>query len=182
MRYAFRTELAAPNEARAAFIERTSGWLADRLADRGAWTGWVACADPEPVAADSQPEAVRSEPDDGEPVGLVLVQLVEKVPNPVPEPELLGYLSSLYVRPHWRGRGTGDMLLATALQFCRRSGVESVVLWPSPRSVPLYQRHGFSHRGDVMELRWASESSPELRQAAEPLSPRPGDPLDSLYR
>jgi GNAT superfamily N-acetyltransferase len=162
MRYAFRTELAAPNEARARFLERTASWLADRL-DRGAWTGWIACAETEPV-------------------GLVLVQMVEKVPNPVPEPELLGYLSSLYVRPPWRGQGTGDMLLATALQFCRGNGVESVVLWPSPRSIPLYQRHGFSHRGDVMELRWASESSPELRPAAGALSPRPGDPLDNLYR
>jgi GNAT superfamily N-acetyltransferase len=164
LRYAFRSELATPNEARAPFIERTTSWLADRL-ERDGWTAWIAFADAE-----------------ADPVGLVLVQLVEKVPNPVPEPEHLGYVSSLYVRPRWRGQATGSRLLATALEFCRRSGVESVVLWPSPLSIPLYQRHGFCHRGDVMELRWASESSRELCQAAERLSPIPGNPLDSLCR
>ena len=148
MRYAFRSEMAAPAEPAAAFIERATRWLADRL-ERGAWTAWVAAAGEQPV-------------------GLVLVQMVEKVPNPVREPESLGYVSSLYVRPPWRGQGTGGRLLATALEFCRLGGVDTVVLWPSPRSIPLYARHGFRSRGEVMELR---ESSPELRPEARPLSP-----------
>jgi GNAT superfamily N-acetyltransferase len=187
MRYAFRSERAVPAEDREPFLERTTGWLADRLR-RGSWTGWVACAGPRPV-------------------GLVLVQLVEKVPNPVPEPERLGYLSSLYVRPPWRGQGTGGLLLATALEFCRNSGVEAVVLWPSPQSIPLYRRHGFRDRDAVMELRcWAGptaphragptaphragptaphragQSSPELRPLAETEPAPPAIPLDSLCR
>jgi GNAT superfamily N-acetyltransferase len=154
MRYAFRSEMAVPTEPETQFLERATRWLANRLG-RGAWTGWIACAP-------------------GEPVGLVLVQLVEKVPNPVREAENMGYVSSLYVRPRWRGRGIGGRLLATALDFCRRSGVDNVVLWPSPRSVPLYQRHGFRSVGEVMELRWASDqasqNSPGRRPAAQPLS------------
>jgi GNAT superfamily N-acetyltransferase len=149
MRYAFRTELAAPAESEQQFVERATAWLADRL-ELGSWTGWLAL--------------------EQEPVGLVLAHLVEKVPNPVVEPESLGYISSLYVRPRCRGRGVGDALLRTAVGFCREHGVDTVVLWPSPRSVPLYARHGFRHRGDVMELRWAAESSPELRLAAGPVS------------
>jgi len=133
LRYAFRTELEPPAEPRQQFVERTTAWLEDRL-EAGSWTGWVAH-------------------DQNEPAGLVLVHLVEKVPNPVVEPESLGYVSSLYVRPCLRGRGVGDALLRTALDFCRGAGVESVVLWPSPRSIPLYQRHGFRRQGDVMELR-----------------------------
>jgi GNAT superfamily N-acetyltransferase len=159
MRYAFRSELAEPTEPETHFLERATRWLADRLGG-GVWTAWIAGAD-------------------GEPVGLVLVQLVEKVPNPVPEAEHLGYVSSLYVRPRWRGRGIGGRLLTTALEFCRRSGVDNVVLWPSPRSIPLYQRHGFRSVGEVMELRWASghasENSPGLRPAAQPLSSRPAE-------
>jgi GNAT superfamily N-acetyltransferase len=143
MRYDFRTELAAPAESRPEFVERATAWLAHRL-ELGSWTGWLAL----------EPE---------QPVGLVLVHLVEKVPNPVVEPESLGYVSSLYVRPERRGRGVGDALLRTAVDFCRDHGVDTVVLWPSPRSVPLYQRHGFRHQGDVMELRWAVLSPPELR-------------------
>ncbi len=150
MRYAFRTELAGPAEPEREFVERATAWLADRL-ELGSWTGWLALEREEPV-------------------GLVLVHLVEKVPNPVVEPESLGYVSSLYVRPGSRGRGVGDALLRTAVGFCRDHGVDTVVLWPSPRSVPLYARHGFRRHGEVMELHWAAESSPELRLAAGPVS------------
>jgi GNAT superfamily N-acetyltransferase len=160
MRYAFRTELAAPAESEQQFVERATAWLADRL-ELGSWTGWLAL---------EHGELEGEEPEGEEPVGLVLAHLVEKVPNPVVEPESLGYISSLYVRPPCRGRGVGDALLRTAVGFCRDHGVDTVVLWPSPRSVPLYARHGFRHRGDVMELRWAAESSPELRLAAGPVS------------
>ena len=157
MRYAFRTELAAPAESEQEFVERATAWLADRL-ELGTWTGWLALDQ-------EQPEVEREQP-----VGLVLAHLVEKVPNPVVEPESLGYISSLYVRPHCRGRGVGDALLRTAVDFCRGHDVDAVVLWPSPRSVPLYARHGFRRQGHVMELRWAAESSPELRLAAGSVS------------
>ncbi len=133
LRYAFRTELEAPAESRPQFVERTTAWLTERL-EAGSWTGWLAL-------------------EQDQPVGLVLVHLVEKVPNPVVEPESLGYISSLYVRPRCRGRKIGDALLRIAVDFCHDHGVDTVVLWPSPRSVPLYERHGFSHQGEVMELR-----------------------------
>jgi GNAT superfamily N-acetyltransferase len=150
MRYDFRTELAPPAEPERQFLDRATAWFADRLA-HGGWTGWIA-------------------EEQEQPVGLVLVQLVGKVPNPVVEPEALGYVSSLYVRPQWRGRGIGDRLLRAAVGFCRDYGVESVVLWPSPRSVPLYERHGFRHQAEVMELRVAVQSSTGLRPAAKPPS------------
>jgi ribosomal protein S18 acetylase RimI-like enzyme len=153
LRYAFRTELAAPAEPEQEFVERASSWLADRLGET-AWTGWLAC-------------------EEAEPVGLVLVQLVEKVPNPVVEPESLGYITSLYVRPRCRGRGIGEALLRTALAYCRNGGVDTVVLWPSARSVPLYLRHGFRSQGEVMELRWPASRSPGLRQSARALSRPP---------
>ena len=150
MRYAFRTELAAPAESEEQYVDRATAWLADRL-ELGSWTGWLAL-------------------EQGEPVGLVLVHLVEKVPNPVVEPETLGYVSSLYVRPGCRDRGIGDVLLRTAVDFCRDHGVDTVVLWPSPRSVPLYARHGFRRPGDVMELHWATRSAHHVSPAAEPVS------------
>jgi GNAT superfamily N-acetyltransferase len=135
LRYAFRAEMAAPEEPEETFLERVTAWLTDRL-EAGTWTAWAASASVQPV-------------------GLVLAHLVEKVPNPVAEPERLGYVSSLFVRPGWRGHGTGSRLLAAALDFCRRGGAETVVLWPSPRSVPLYRRHGFRTVGEVTELRLA---------------------------
>jgi hypothetical protein len=69
-------------------------------------------------------------------VGQVWLNTVHKIPNPVAELETHGYISNLYVKPSERG-GVGTR----------------VVLWPSPRSVTLYLRHGFSHGGEVMELK-----------------------------
>jgi GNAT superfamily N-acetyltransferase len=137
MRYTFRTELAAPVESEQEFVERATAWLAYRL-ERGSWTGWLALEQEQLV-------------------GLVLVHLLEKVPNPVVESESIGYVSSLYVRPDHRDRGIGDVLLRTAVDFCRDHDVECVVLWPSPRSVPLYERHGFRRQAAVMELRWTAK-------------------------
>jgi len=134
MRYTFRTELGAPVETKEEFVGRATAWLTQRL-ELGSWTGWL---------------AVEQE----QPVGLVLAHLLEKVPNPVVEAESIGYVSSLYVQPDRRNRGIGDVLLRTAVDFCRDHDVESVVLWPSPRSIPLYERHGFRRQGTVMELHW----------------------------
>jgi GNAT superfamily N-acetyltransferase len=145
MRWAFRTELGTPVESEQQFVARATAWLAHRL-EVGSWTGWL---------------ALEQAHEQEEPVGLVLVHLLEKVPNPVVEPESIGYVSSLYVRPGRRDRGIGDVLLRTAVDFCRDQGVDTVVLWPSPRSVPLYARHGFRRQGDVMELHWGPE--PEAR-------------------
>jgi len=149
MRWAFRTELGTPVESERQFVERATTWLADRL-ELGSWTGWLA------VEREDEQEHEQEEP-----VGLVLAHLLEKVPNPVVEPESIGYVSSLYVRPGCRDGGIGDVLLRTAVDFCRDHGADTVVLWPSPRSFPLYARHGFRRRGEVMELHWAAE--PETR-------------------
>ena len=47
----------------------------------------------------------------------------------------------------------GTRLLEAALDWCRASRIDRVVLWPSKRSVTLYLGHGFSRGGDVMELK-----------------------------
>lgn len=50
------------------------------------------------------------------------------------------------------GAGFGTRLLAAALDWCRKRGVGSVVLWPTERSRSLYGRHGFRETGNVLEL------------------------------
>ena len=87
------------------------------------------------------------------PLGAAWLQLLEKIPNPVGEPELHGYISSLYVTSDRRGSGVGSALLRACLQECESRGADAVFLWPTPRSRPLYQRHGFEVRGDMLERR-----------------------------
>jgi GNAT superfamily N-acetyltransferase len=130
LRWEFRSGRDPAVEAEGAFIDRCSVWMGREL-EAGAWRAWVA-------------------DEDGAIVGQIWMRIVEKVPNPVGERDRHAYVSNLFVRPAARG-GTGKRLLEAALEWAAQNGVDRVVLWPTPRSVALYQRHGFVRAGDVME-------------------------------
>jgi GNAT superfamily N-acetyltransferase len=131
LRYEFRAEVGAPQEPEARFLDRCTRWMADRL-ERQDWACWVADAD----------GAVR---------GTLWVQFLEKLPNPVGEPEHHAYITSFYIQSAYRGGGLGSALLTAALQECTARSVDSVFLWPTPESRSLYRRHGFSDRVGMME-------------------------------
>jgi GNAT superfamily N-acetyltransferase len=135
LRWDFRTAQREPAEPHDAFVRRCAVWMRRELPTGGCWKAWVA-VDKHVV------------------VGQVWLQVVQKLPNPIAnvEPEQIAYLSNLYVKAASRG-GTGTRLLETALEWCRANRIDRVVLWPSKRSVTLYLGHGFSHGGDVMELK-----------------------------
>jgi GNAT superfamily N-acetyltransferase len=133
LRWEFRAGRAPTIESRDAFVKRCAVWMARELAPEQAWRAWVAVTD----------AAI---------VGHVWVQTIEKIPNPVQEGERHAYLSNFYVQPSARG-GTGTRMLETALAWARANGIDRVILWPSARRITLYERHGFRHQGDVMELK-----------------------------
>ena len=92
--------------------------------------------------------------DDGKQLlGHVCVQLFEKMPNPVDEPEAHAYLTNFYVVPELRGRGLGRKLLNKALSCCRANGVDAVILWATAESKSLYRRCGLLEPADILELR-----------------------------
>jgi N-acetylglutamate synthase-like GNAT family acetyltransferase len=134
LRWEFRAGIGVVDEAEDAFVARCAAWMRARLAERGAWRAWVAEAD-------------------GEVAGTAWLQMVEKMPNPVDEPEVHGYVTNLYVRESARG-GVGGRLLAAALDECSAAGVHQAFLWPTQRSRPLYRRLGFTGEGEVMV--WAN--------------------------
>jgi GNAT superfamily N-acetyltransferase len=134
LRWEFRSAVGQPEETAGVFLERCHQWMSERLAGRGPWRGWVA-------------------EEGGEIVGTIWLQLIEKLPNPGTEPERHAYVSSVYVRPALRGKGTGSALLAAALGACRGLEVDAVILWPTQESRSLYARHGFAVRDDLMERR-----------------------------
>jgi GNAT superfamily N-acetyltransferase len=89
---------------------------------------------------------------DRAPVGHLWAQLIEKIPNPSPEPEYHAYLTNFYVLEDARGLGVGGALLSAALEWCKTCEVHAVILWPTERSRSLYLRHGFAVRQDLLEL------------------------------
>ncbi|HEX6534148.1 MAG TPA: GNAT family N-acetyltransferase [Gemmatimonadaceae bacterium] len=134
LRFAFRSAIAPPEEDEATFVARCERWMAERLAGGDGWRAWVAERD-------------------GGIVGNVWLHLIEKLPNPVAEPESHGYITNFFVLEHARGAGVGAALLGAALGEGERLQLDAVILWPTPRSRSLYERHGFAVRDDLMERR-----------------------------
>lgn len=80
---------------------------------------------------------------DGALVGTLWIQLVEKIPNPGRERERHAYVTNVYVQPERRGAGIAGRLLDRARAWCDEQQVDTMFLWPSDKSRPLYARHGF---------------------------------------
>src|SRR3954452_11330162 len=130
LRFAFRTEWRPATEPETEFLNRCTLWMRERLM-AGRWRCWVAVAG-------------------GRLVGTIWLQVIEKLPNPADEPELHGYVSSVYVAPELRNRGVGTALVTACLDACNELELDAVFLWSTPDSRRLYQRHGFDLRDDLL--------------------------------
>jgi GNAT superfamily N-acetyltransferase len=148
LRYRFRAEDESVTETESQFVRRCTSWMKKRFrADPCPWRCWVL--------------------DDGKRVlGHVCVQLFEKIPNPVNEPELHAYITNFYVIPEMRDQGLGKRLLNKALSWCRARGTDAVILWPSPASKSFYRQCGFVAPSDIFELRPGALQPPSRRQGA----------------
>jgi GNAT superfamily N-acetyltransferase len=133
MRFQFRSEMGKATHTEKQFLRRCKPWMKQRLSKEGPWHCWVATSG-------------------NNLIGTAWLQEIEKMPNPVSEPEKHGYITNCYVVPEFRGSGIGSKLLDRAVHWCIRFRVDAIILWPSPQSRPLYQRHGFSVRDDLFEL------------------------------
>ncbi len=133
LRYEFRSALKPALESAAEFIARCEAWMAERLGGDGGWRAWLAVGD-----------------EGGGPLGTVWLQRLEKLPNPVGEGEAIGYISSFYVKAEVRNGGIGTQLLRTAIAAAEECGCEYIILWPTPQSRGLYERHGFAVRDSVL--------------------------------
>lgn len=135
LRYRFRTEIAPATKSKGSFQRRCASWMRKRFrSGRSPWSCWVL--------------------DDGQRLlGHICVQLFEKVPNPVNEPELHAYITNFYVVPEMRSHGLGQRLLNKALLWCRARGTDAIILWATPGSRSLYRRCGLAESADILESR-----------------------------
>lgn len=132
LRYALRAG-SDSTESKPEFLQRCREWINVHLITGGAWHCWVAETN-------------------GELIGAIWLQLIEKIPNPRAEAEHHAYITNFFVHETARGNGIGTQLLTTAIDWCRDRDVHEIILWPRPRSRSLYERHGFTTASDIMEL------------------------------
>ena len=74
-------------------------------------------------------------------------------------------LVSMYVRPRARGRGVGEALVATVIDWAGNRNAERVRLWVTETNAParaLYERCGFTLTGDRQPV----PSNPSLDEVA----------------
>jgi GNAT superfamily N-acetyltransferase len=116
-----------------AYLGRFSAFATDALtSDR--WHVWV--AEDEPRLA-----------------GAMWLFSVPRIPQPdrgAPAP--LAYLTNVYVERRHRDRGLGSQMLDEVKAWCAREGYSLVMVWPSDRSYPFYERAGFVRHPDPLVL------------------------------
>jgi GNAT superfamily N-acetyltransferase len=120
-----RRESAAEQDGAAAdssFEERFSAWYARESPRRIVWLAEVG----------------------GRPVGAMNLSVFERMPRPGRAPSRWGYLGNAFVLAAHRNQGIGGQLLDAVLGFAR------VMLSPSERSIPFYERAGFGPADALM--------------------------------
>src|SRR5690348_10778624 len=83
LRLAFRSERRATTEETEAFLVRCENWMTPRLATDSSWRAWILDRN-------------------GDALGNIWLQVIEKIPNPGDESELHAYITNFYVHPDVR--------------------------------------------------------------------------------
>ncbi|MFB7255467.1 GNAT family N-acetyltransferase [Streptomyces nojiriensis] len=113
-------------------LEEAERWIRERLGN-GRWRAWVAEA--------------------GDDVcGHVFLCPVERMPEPYGDNRPIGYVTNFFVTPPRRNGGIGSALLEALELHARSAGFDTLVVWPSDRSSPLYRRSGFRSPEELLEL------------------------------
>ena len=88
--------------------------------------------------------------EDGRPVGMMNLAIYERMPKPGRALSRWGYLGNVFVLAAYRNRGIGSRLVSAAFDFADANALARVVLSPSERSIPLYERAGFGPASALM--------------------------------
>jgi GNAT superfamily N-acetyltransferase len=80
----------------------------------------------------------------GAPVGTLNMLMYRRMPRPGRDAHGWGYIGNAFVVRELRDRGVGRLLLDAAIDLARAERFDRIVLHPSARSVPFYERAGFA--------------------------------------
>jgi len=128
VRRTWSDEQGSHNDAN--FESRFATWLAAEAAHRVFWLAEL----------------------DGDAVGMVNLLVFEQMPWPGQVQGRWGYVGNMFVDRGLRDRGIGRLLLDAAVAYARDHQLLRIVLHPSARSVPFYERAGFAPATSLLLL------------------------------
>lgn len=90
--------------------------------------------------------------DNGRIVSHVYIELIDKVPRPGRITHPFAYMTNVYTLPEYRGQGIGSKLLEQIKAWSIKNEYEFIIVWPSEWSIDFYERNGYKHCKEPMEL------------------------------
>lgn len=134
LRWALRTEdgVEPDSTSRAKFFEAFAAWM-DATSEQDL-VHWVA------------------EHED-QLIGVISLRTIPMMPSPEALYDRFGYVTNSYVLPEHRNKGIGTALLAEVKEWALRQNLELLVVWPSERAYPFYERSGYLRLPDPVVLK-----------------------------
>jgi GNAT superfamily N-acetyltransferase len=87
---------------------------------------------------------------DDRPIGMMNLAIFERMPRPGRASSHWGYLGNAFVLAAYRNQGIGRQLISAVLAYADENGFARVVLSPTERSIPFYERAGFGPANALM--------------------------------
>lgn len=143
IRRAEHSDLAAIVQLRREWTQEEHGHIADPDFD-GNLAAWY--------AREFSRRVIWLAEDGGLPVGMLNMAIYERMPQPGRALSRWGYLGNVFVLAAYRNRGIGNQLVSAVLNYADENDFVRVVMSPSEKSIPLYERAGFGP-ADALMLR-----------------------------
>lgn len=89
---------------------------------------------------------------DGEIISQAFVHIIDMIPRPCKIDDQFGYITNDYTKPEYRNQGIGSKLLDKVIKWAKGEDLELLIVYPSERAIPFYERAGFESENEVMEL------------------------------
>lgn len=85
-------------------------------------------------------------------VSHIYLELIDKVPRPGRKTNPFVYMTNVYTLPVYRGQEIGSHMMRKIKEWSEFNEYEFIIVWPSEWSVNFYERNGFRHCAEPMEL------------------------------
>jgi GNAT superfamily N-acetyltransferase len=88
----------------------------------------------------------------GQVVGMAWLAIFARIPQPRRLERLAGNVQSVFVLEGHRNHGIGEALVEAVIAEARACGVGYLIVHPSERAYPLYDRLGFAETNSILHL------------------------------